>query len=106
MLLTLTKRALAVLALGLWGEQFWECAAHPAWLTPGLDQLLDSVMITLSVIVIAWVCTEYIIKAMGTKATALASFIDATSARAAPPVGPRDSGAHPKPHLVEDRDSA
>jgi hypothetical protein len=105
-LLTLIKRGLLALTAGLWLEECYETFCPPRWLTPGRDRLLDSVLVVLSFLVIAWFCTECVVRAMDRKAAAVASVIDATAARAGFPAGPRDSGPHPRPRLVEDRETA
>ena len=94
-----------VICCGLWIQEGYEDVVHPRWLTPALGQLLDSLTIVATVALVAWTCTECVVRAMERKASALAAFIDATSARALP-VDPRDSGPHPRPRLVEDRDTA
>ena len=53
-LATLATRALIVLVAGVWAEEFYEGAADPKWLTPPLDNLLDSVTITLTLVLAVW----------------------------------------------------
>jgi hypothetical protein len=99
------KVAAWVITLLLWLTEVGECTTSMRGIRPALDELLDSLTVVMSFIVVAWTCTEHVVRAMEHKASALATFIDATSARALP-VDPRDSGPHPRPRLVEDRDSA
>jgi hypothetical protein len=72
-------------------------------ISPALGAVLDLLTGISSVAVIAWECTRCVVRAMGMRTTALASFIDAETARALPG-SQRDSGS--RPHLVKDRDSA
>jgi hypothetical protein len=105
-ILRLGKGALVAITALLWLEEAAEAATSAGGVSPRFDALLDLLTGISSVALIAWICTRYITRAMGIRTTALARFIDATSARAALPVSPHDSGPHQRPHLVEDRDTA
>jgi hypothetical protein len=49
-----------VLTAALWSLQGYETAHHPAWLTPPLDNLADSVMVTLTVLLGGWLLIEHL----------------------------------------------
>jgi protein-S-isoprenylcysteine O-methyltransferase Ste14 len=52
-------RAIVVLTLGLWCEEFYEDATDPRWLPPSLGNLLDCAMVCLTVWLIVWLTHEH-----------------------------------------------
>lgn len=81
-LLRLGKYAAIIVTLSLWAEEAAEAVTSLRGINPRLDAFLGSLTITLSVIVIAWICTDHIVKAQERKTAVLARICDAASEHA------------------------
>ena len=78
----LGKGALFAITALLWIEEGTEAATSLRGISPSFDALLDLLTGISSVAVIAMICTGVIVRAYGQQARALASIVDASSARA------------------------